>query len=30
MFWAIFESGINYEVEKESYTLIFEPVKEIT
>ena len=29
MFEAIFEGGINYEVEKDSYELIFEPIKQI-
>lgn len=30
MFGAIFDGGINYEVEKDSYELIFEPIKSIT
>lgn len=27
MFGAIFDGGINYDVEKDSYELIFEPIK---
>lgn len=27
MFDAIFDGGINYDVEKESYEFIFEPIK---